>query len=165
MSTDNKYNRGKIYTIRCKEDNNLIYVVSTVQPLYKRWYDHKYRCNNESHKDYNKLLYVKMRELDINNFYIELYKNFKCGNKEELTMKEGEIIRQIGTLNKVVAGRKRKEYIVENKEKIKEYRKQYYNNNKEKTKIYVEDNKEKIKEYNKQYYINNKERKTINEQK
>ena len=40
MSEDkkpNKYNNGKIYTIRCRDDNNLIYVGSTVQPLYKRW--------------------------------------------------------------------------------------------------------------------------------
>ena len=45
MSIDNKYNRGK-YTLLCREDNNLTYVVSTTRPLYK---GHKHRCNNENH--------------------------------------------------------------------------------------------------------------------
>ena len=31
-----KYKNGKIYTIRCKNDDSLIYVGSTVQPLFKR---------------------------------------------------------------------------------------------------------------------------------
>ena len=37
--TDNKYHNGKIYTIRNKNDDTLItliYVGSTIQPLYKR---------------------------------------------------------------------------------------------------------------------------------
>ncbi len=82
MSGDkiNKYNNGKIYTIRCREENNLIYVGSTVQPLYKRWYQHKTTYNNENSKEYNKLLYTKMRELGIDKFYIELYENFNCEN-------------------------------------------------------------------------------------
>ena len=39
----NKYNNGKIYTIRCRLDDNLIYVGSTMQPLHKRWCTHKSR--------------------------------------------------------------------------------------------------------------------------
>ena len=31
------YKNGKIYTVRCKNDNSLIYVGSTIQPLFKRW--------------------------------------------------------------------------------------------------------------------------------
>ena len=130
MSTDeninkpNKYNNSKIYTIRCRDDTNLIYVGSTTQLLYKRWYEHKKRFNNENNnKEYNKLLYVKMRELGINNFYIELYENINCECKEQLTRKEGEIIRQLGTLNKNVAGRTNKEYYNDNKDKIKEKQK------------------------------------------
>jgi hypothetical protein len=33
-----KYKNGKIYTIRYKNDDSLIYVGSTVQPLFKRWH-------------------------------------------------------------------------------------------------------------------------------
>ena len=42
-----KYKNGKIYTIRYKNDDSLIYVGSTVQPLFKRWHQHKSRVNNE----------------------------------------------------------------------------------------------------------------------
>ena len=102
MNSDNKYNNGKIYTIRCTDNNNLIYVGSTTQPLYKRWYEHKQIYNKEG-KQYNKLLYSKMRELGVDKFFIELYENFKCENIEQLHKKEGEIIRQIATLNKNIA--------------------------------------------------------------
>ena len=44
-----------------------------------------------------------------------------------------------------------KEYREANKEKIKEYNKQYRQNNKEKKKEYNEQNKEKIKEQSKKY--------------
>ncbi len=40
----------KIYTIRFYDDNNLIYVGSTIQSLYKRFADHKRRANNEKKK-------------------------------------------------------------------------------------------------------------------
>jgi hypothetical protein len=52
-------------------------------------------------------------------------KNFPCENKEQLNKREGEIIREIGTLNKKIAGRTQKEYIEDNKDKIKEYKKEY----------------------------------------
>jgi len=42
-----KYKNGKIYTIRCKNDDSYIYVGSTVQPLFKKWHQHKTRVNNE----------------------------------------------------------------------------------------------------------------------
>ena len=40
-----KYKNGKIYTIRYKNDDSLIYVGSTIQPLFKRWFEHNtYLC-------------------------------------------------------------------------------------------------------------------------
>ena len=53
-----KYKNGKIYTIRCKNDDSLIYVGSTVQPLFKRWFEHKSRVINEKSKQYN-YFYIK----------------------------------------------------------------------------------------------------------
>ena len=56
MSNDNnRYKNGKIYTIRNRNNNDLIYVGSTCLPLYKRWYIHNISCFNESNKEYNKL--------------------------------------------------------------------------------------------------------------
>ncbi len=103
-----------------------------------------------------------MRELGIDNFYIELYENFSCENIEQLLQREGEIIRLIGNLNKRIAGRTHKEYKKEyrenNKDKINEYKKEYRRNNKDKINEYRENNKDKIKEINKEYRENNKEK-------
>ena len=46
-----KYKNGNIYTIRYKNDDSLIYVGSTIQQLFKRWYEHKSRVIYEK---YNK---------------------------------------------------------------------------------------------------------------
>ena len=127
-----KYKNGKIYTIRCKNDNTFIYVGSTVQPLFKRWHQHKKILNNEKRKEYNIFLYQKIRETNLENWYIELYEEFSCESKEQLNQREGEVIRKIGTLNKLIAGRTPKE---KNKE--------YYEANKDKIKAYIEANKEK----------------------
>ena len=56
---------------------------------------------------------------------------------------------------------KKKEYYEENKDKIKEYKKEYYEKNKEYYKEYREKNKDKKKGYNKKYKENNPE-KTFN---
>ena len=85
-------------------------------------------------------------ELDINNFY-------KDGQKKDGT------IRYRGECKKCIK-EKRKIYCENNKEKIKEKRKIYYESNKEiflkKRKIYCENNKIKIKKSKKKYYENNK---------
>ena len=100
---DSKYKNAKIYTIRYRNDNNLIYVGATIQPLYKRFHEHKSRCFNIKDKEHDKLLYLKMRETnDINNWYIELYENYPCNFKYELAIRENQIIREIGTLNKYI---------------------------------------------------------------
>ncbi len=158
----NKYNNGKIYTIRCETDNNLIYVGSTVQPLYKRWNAHKSIMYNENNKNYNLLFYTKVREIGLQHFYIELYEDYNCQNKEQLNKREGEIIRQIGTLNQLIAGRTQKEYYQDNKEKFQMYDKEYYKENKDKInetkKIYREKNQEKLKLYKKKYDEENKDK-------
>ena len=45
---------------------------------------------------------------DWNNWYIELFENFPCNSKEESNKKEGQVIREIGTINKQIAGRTKK---------------------------------------------------------
>ena len=143
-----KYKNGKIYTIRCKNDDTLIYVGSTVQPLFKRWHHHKTSLKN---KNDNMLLYQKMRETNIEDWYIELYEKFSCENKEQLNKREGQIIREISSLNKRIEGRTLKEYYEDNKDKFNENAKKYYEDNKEKIKEY-------FKEYHKKYYDENKEK-------
>jgi hypothetical protein len=136
----NIYNNGKIYTIRCKTDNDLIYVGSTTQPLHKRWHTHKSRLNNS---DFNDCFFYKtMIEIGKEHFYIELYENYSCNSKEELNRREGEVIRDIGTLNSNITGRTPQEYRKDNKEHYKEW---------------CEKNKIKLKEYNLEYKKEKKE--------
>ncbi len=127
-----KYKNGKIYTIRYKNDESLIYVGSTVQPLFKRWFEHKRRVKNEKSKEYNYFLYQKMRETNIEDWCIELYEEFSCENKEQLNKREGEIIREIGTLNKCISGRSKKEHYEDNRNKILVNNKKKYEVNKDK---------------------------------
>ncbi len=126
------YNKGKIYTIRCRDDTSLIYVGSTTQRLSQRWTDHKSNCNNQNNKEYNKTLYVKIREVGQDRFYIELYQDHPCEKKEQLNRKEGEVMRELkATMNKQVAGRTHKEWCTDNRENIKEKKKEYNEQNKE----------------------------------
>ena len=64
-----------------------------------------------------------MNENGIQNFYIELEEEFKCENIEQLRKREGEIIREKGTLNERIAGRD-----------VKAYQKEYCQNNRDKNK-------------------------------
>tara|TARA_R110001632_G_scaffold6044_2_gene24502 strand:- start:450 stop:1094 length:645 start_codon:yes stop_codon:yes gene_type:complete len=160
---DSKYQRGKIYTIRCYDDNSKIYVGSTIETLSNRMGKHRADGKNEVKK--NRILYQNVNN-DWSNWYIELYENYPCNSLNELLKKEGEIIRKIGTLNKNISGRTEKEYREDNKEKVEEYYKQYYKEYYEKhyeeklkyAKEYYENNKEKIEEYQKEYRENNKEK-------
>jgi len=137
------YKNAKIYKLWSPQGDE-IYIGSTVQPLYKRFHHHK------NHKDCSsKILFEKY-----NDVRIELLESCPCDNKEQLTKKEGEYIRNNKCVNKAIAGRTKKEWCDDNKDKIKEY----YENNKEYVKEYYENNKEKINEYHKEYHENNKDK-------
>jgi hypothetical protein len=124
MTSEERYKNGKIYTIRYRGDDSLIYVGSTCLPLYKRWYQHKTTCFSENNNRYNLKVYKKIRETNnFENWYIELYEEFSCDNKEQLIKREGEIIREIGTLNTRVENRTNQEWRNDNKDYIKEKKK------------------------------------------
>ena len=136
--SEERYKNGKIYTVGYRNDNNLIYVGLTCFPLYKRWYIHKNSCFNANNKEYNKIIYIKIRETNnINDWYIELYEIYPTENKELLSKREGEVIREIGTQNKNIEDRtteEKKEYKKEYKKsnKYKEYQTEYREDNKDK---------------------------------
>jgi hypothetical protein len=89
------YANGKIYTIRCKIDDTKIYVGSTIGLLSKRFYKHK---NDSKNIDkYPKHKFYSIVE-NWDDWYIELYENYPCSCKDELCQREGEVIRDIGTL-------------------------------------------------------------------
>jgi hypothetical protein len=165
--SEERYKNAKIYTIRYRNDDSLIYIGSTCLPLYKRWYNHKHTCFNINNKEYNRIVYQKIRETDdFDNWYIELYDEFPCENKEQLLKHEGEVIRELGTLNTKIEGRSKKERYEENKDKLSTYYKGYYQDNKEtimdRTKEYRDKHRETIREKDNERYSKNKE--TISEQ-
>ena len=143
---DKRYENGKIYTIRCRYDDDLIYVGSTIQKLCMRMAGHR--------RDKKCSLYQYVNG-DWDNWYIELYEEYPCNNKSILEKREGEVIRLIGNINKQITGRTRKEWYEDNFDKIKEQQKQYQQNNAnkiaEQRKQYQQNNANKIAEYNKQY--------------
>ena len=93
------YQNGKIYTIRNKYDTNLIYVGSTCKYyLSDRMGNHRHNAKKAPNNSFYKII------KDWNDWYIELYEKFPCSDKNELTKREGEVIREIGTLNTKNAG-------------------------------------------------------------
>ena len=153
------YTKGKIYTIRCKTDDTLIYVGSTIQPLSVRFGGHKKASRQINCQ--NMLIYKTINH-NWDNWYIELYEENSCENKEQLGKREGEVIRLIGTLNSRIEGRTKKEYYKDNTNKILGKKKQYYEAHKDKIadnmKQYYDNNKGKISEQQKEYYEQNKVR-------
>ena len=94
------YLNGKIYTILDTIDCE-IYVGSTVETLSQIMTKHRSKMKTRPHD----LMYTHMHELGVDNFYIELIEQFPCNDVHELRAKEGHCIREIGTLNKEIAGR------------------------------------------------------------
>jgi len=165
------YKNGKIYKI-ADIGYNKMYIGSTTQRLSKRFSVHKYHYKLWKENKYCKLsVFDIYEEFGFDNCKIELIENYSCTSKEELLKKEGEYIKNNICVNKVIAGRTKKQYCEDNKEKIKQKFKQKYQDNKdnikqkyqdnkdkiiELKKVYYEDNKDKITNYNKSYYENNK---------
>lgn len=158
------YKKGQLYTIRCKDDNNLIYVGSTTQMLCERLAQHKKASQYDKYK--NVLLYMTIGN-DWNNWYIERYELCPCDCKEELKKREGELIREIGNLNMRIEGRTGKEYYNDYKENILIQRKNTYYNNKEeilkKRKVYYLENKNELLDKMKVAYQKRKAKKVENQ--
>jgi len=145
------YQNGKIYTIRSRSREDLIYVGSTTRRLSERLGQHKRAPAKTSSKCI----------IEIGDSYIELYENFSCNSREELNKREGDIIRLINCVNKNIPGRCSKERYEDNKEEVLKNMKHYYKDNKverlEKIKEYYEQNKEDRIKYAKEYRTKNNE--------
>jgi hypothetical protein len=128
-------------------------------PLYQRIFKHRI---SKKMYDNNKYHYVSSFEIiKYDDNYIELLEEYKCENKQQLTKREGELIRiHQNCINIVIPGRTQKQYYEDNKEIIAIKNKQYNEDNKgaifERRKQYYEDNKEIIAIRDKQYYEDNK---------
>ena len=141
---DERYKRGMIYTIRNIKDDTMIYVGSSINNLSKRFDNHK-RCCKVGKSGIS--LYSHIVDNDWSGWYIELYEMYPCNNKKELNRREGEVIREIGTINKYIAGRTHKEWRKDYPDKSKEYYEKNADKINEKGKEYYKKNTDKINEY------------------
>ena len=153
------YTNGKIYKIVKKDDHTQSYIGSTVVELKLRFQKHKADSKFKP-TPFHKKVYGKWEEWEI-----ILIENYVCSSKKELTKREGELIRELGTLNFEIAGRTPKEYYQDNleycREKNKKYSKQcgdlHREEIREKWKIYFEGKKDKINEKKRQKWAENRE--------
>ena len=144
------YSNTIIYKICCKDPSITdIYIGSTCN-FRARKAEHKFSCNNETCKEYNKRAYQFIRAHGgWDNFSMIMIHEASVENKLQKGKLEREFIEEMKpTLNIQLPTRTKKEWNEANKEKIKEWKQEYREANKEKiiqkAKEYYEDNKEKI---------------------
>ena len=147
------YTKGQIYKL-VNDELGLTYYGSTIQPLHKRLHLHKIKLNCSS-----KILFTEGK------CKIYLVEEYPCDNKRQLEQRERYYIENNECLNKRIPCRTKdelkeykKQYNEENKERINEKCKQYYEENKDKKKQYYKEYREKNKEYYKQHREDNKEK-------
>jgi hypothetical protein len=166
------YKLAKVYKL--ESPSGLVYIGSTCQNLAVRKAGHKrsYLQWKKGKKQFTSSF--KLFDEDKDNIEIFLIENFPCNTKEELHSREGHWIKSTNCVNKVIAGRKKKQWTIDNKDKIKQYKEKYTEKIKDiivivkkeaKTKanadygvIYRKNNLEHIKEFQKKYRIVNAEK-------
>jgi len=114
IRTKLNYANGNIHQVLNRIDGD-IYVGSTCCKLSKRFYGHEQNIKSLKHKRLP--LYVKLNDMGVENFYIELIELYPCSSKEELRAREGQYIREPGNLNQIIAGRTKERYPFDSKEK------------------------------------------------
>ena len=150
------YQNAIIYKICCKDVNiKEIYIGSTTQFKARKWY-HKNDCNNKSSNGYNQKKYKFIRDNGgWDNWDMIQIKPFPCDTKRELETEERKVIEELKPeLNIIIPTRTKKEYQIENKERLNKNCKEWREKNKEsiadKKKEYYEKNKERISERRKE---------------
>jgi Uri superfamily endonuclease len=122
---DEVYKNGKIYEI---VGGGKRYIGSTTEKLSRRLSRH--RTNKKAYEN-NKREWTSCYEiLDEPDCVINLILEYPCNSKEELRRKEGEYIKSLDCVNKVIAGRTNEELL---NEKRDEYNAKARERNKEKT--------------------------------
>lgn len=128
----NKYNYSKIYKLSSSEAPGIYYYGSTTMKLNRRIGTHK--SHYKSYKN-GKGCYITSFELvKYSDCKIELVAKIKCNNRKELGQHEGIVIQNNKCINKRIEGRTKNEsyksHYEKNKNKIKESKKEYRDQNK-----------------------------------
>lgn len=129
------YSNAVIYIIYNIHTKVIIYVGST-KNLKNRINTHHSHCKKHCN---NKTLYKTINN-NWEEWKIEKYEDYPCNNKKELTKKEGEIIKTLGsTLNIRIAGRDNREWHIDHRAiRLEKMNQRYLNNKENQSKYYKE---------------------------
>lgn len=127
------YGNTKIYKIWSPLGDDIYIGSTTKQYLCQRMVHHRYtyKMYLENGIKYCSSILI-FEKYGVDNCIIELLEAKECSSKDEQCKLEGKYIRELGCVNKNIAGRTKKEYNSENKEMVNEKCKVYYIENKKK---------------------------------
>ena len=127
------YANSKVYKIWSTQGDKIYIGSTTKQYLSQRMDKHRHEYKYWKSKQTTFISSYKLfEEYGIENCFIELLEAKECKSKDELHQLEGKYIREVNCVNKLVAGRTREQYRLENKEKLSENDKQKYERTKDK---------------------------------
>jgi hypothetical protein len=137
-----------MYTIYklCSNDENIKdYYVGSTKNLRQRIWTHKSHCNSPNSDRYNLKVYSFIRDNGgWDNWKFEILETGECEDKlSKLKIERGWVEKLNATLNVEIPSRTKKEYYEKNKDKVKEYQREYQ-------KEYSHKNRDKINEKQRQ---------------
>jgi len=149
-----------IYKIYCKDEKITDCYVGSTNNFDKRCGEHIKYCNNEKSSKYNYKVYKYIRAHGgFDNFIIE--EIIECDESNRYDCEVHYFLKLNSKLNSYWPRRSKKQYRIDNRERLNEENRQRYNDNREQIleqrKQYRIHNREKILERQKQYRINNSE--------
>jgi hypothetical protein len=155
------YQNGKIYKIVCNVTDE-VYIGSTCEPTVARRLA-KHVGSYKAHKKGKCGYITSFRIIERGDYTAYLVESFPCDSKDELTKREGEVIRQMKAectiVNCAIPGRTRAEYRIDNADKLKAGKQKYREQNADKIKAiekkYRENNADKIKAGKQKYHEQN----------
>lgn len=113
-----KYQNSKIYKL--VSPSGLVYIGSTTSRLSQRKSKHKNAFKRHLEHKQSFVTAFKLFEEDIDNIQIELIEMISCNTKKELLDREAYYIKTITCVNKSIPGRTQKQYLIDNRDAIRE---------------------------------------------
>ena len=154
------YTQGKIYKVW---DNAYTecYIGSTVETLSSRMAKHRAQYKRWKANQAKFLTaFLLFDKFGVENCKVELLEHFPRACRSELEAREGYHHRQHDCVNKQIAGRSHKEYLIEHREPIRNQRKGYYLRNKDALSVwqkqYRQHNKIKVQQTLHEWYDANR---------
>jgi hypothetical protein len=152
------YEEGNVYKLCCRDTSVKDEYIGSTCNFTQRKYRHKSATYNKNGFEFNKKVYKFIRENGgWNNWDMVLLEEVCCENKKQLNQKEREWIEKLKpTLNCCIPNRTKKEYYLDNLEKTKKDKKEWYEKNKKRVnskKFYCEDCEEELSYCNKTRHL------------